>query len=128
VHRSQLTQILIDCNESVMNMDKAADFWAQALGLERDPRDEPGDRYVSLGRAGHPRVILQQVSSASAYHLDIEADDVEAEVARLEKLGAVRKYKIQTWWVMRAPTGHDFCVIRPQSDDFPGPQANTWDD
>ena len=125
MHRSQLTQILIDCNESVM--DKGVEFWSQALGLERDPRDEPGDRYVSLvGGPGQPRVLIQRVSDESAYHLDIETDDVEAEVERLEKLGAVRKYKIHTWWVMRAPSGHDFCVIRPQTPDFPGQHANTW--
>lgn len=127
MHRSQLTQIIIDCNESVM--DKAVAFWSQALGMEPGPSDPPSDRYVTLaGKPGQMGVTLQRVPSESAYHLDIETDDVEAEVARLEKLGAVRKYKIQTWWVMRAPTGHDFCVIRAQSDEFPGEHANRWDE
>jgi hypothetical protein len=127
VHRSQLTQIIIDCNESVM--DKAVAFWSQALGLEPEPNDQADDRYVNLGgKPDQTGVTLQRVSGESAYHLDIETDDVEAEVARLEKLGAVRKYKIRTWWVMRAPTGHDFCVIRSQSDAFPGEHANRWDE
>jgi hypothetical protein len=45
-------------------------------------------------------------------HLDIETDDVDAEAARLERLGARRVEKIKTWWVMEAPSGHRFCVVR----------------
>ena len=59
-------------------------------------------------------------------HLDIEADDVEAEVRRLEKLGAKRVAQIRTWWVMQAPTGQKFCVVRPQSRDF-AERACNWD-
>jgi hypothetical protein len=127
VHKSRLTQILIDCNESVMEQGVA--FWSQALGLETEPSEDGDDRYVALaGKPGQVRVVLQSVPDESAYHLDLEADDVEAEVQRLEKLGAVRKYKKHSWVVMRAPTGHDFCVVRPQSKDFPDATANTWDD
>jgi catechol 2,3-dioxygenase-like lactoylglutathione lyase family enzyme len=122
VHRSRLTQILIDCNESVY--EKGIAFWRDALGLEVVEDDE---RYTTLkGESEQVRVALQRVPDESAYHLDIETDDVEAEVARLEKLGAERKYKKHSWWVMRAPTGHVFCVIRPQSKDFPDDKARTW--
>ena len=70
-------------------------------------------------------VLLQKVDHPSRVHLDIESDDIEAEVARLEKLGAKRLEKIQTWWVMEAPTGQRFCVIRPQRERFPA-DVNTW--
>jgi hypothetical protein len=50
-------------------------------------------------------------------HLDIESDDVEAEVRRLESLGARRVEQVQTWWVMEAPTGQRFCVVRLQPRD-----------
>ena len=63
-------------------------------------------------------MIIQRVEHESRAHLDIETDDVEAEVARLEALGATRVEQIETWWVMEAPTGQRFCVIRPQRDDF----------
>jgi hypothetical protein len=43
------------------------------------------------------------VSHPSRVHLDIESDDVDAEAARLEQLGAKRVEKIRTWWVMEAP-------------------------
>jgi hypothetical protein len=58
-------------------------------------------------------------------HLDIEADDIEAEVRRLEALGAKRVAQVQTWCVMEAPTGHRFCVVRRSSASF-GAQANEW--
>ena len=128
MHRSRLVQLFLDCDENHVTMAEAKRFWMGALGMGASPEDEPGDRYQMLvGRHGLPKIGLQQVREPSAIHLDIETDDVEAEVKRLEALGAVRKYQKHTWWVMRAPTGHDFCVVRPQSADFPG-DANVWDD
>jgi Glyoxalase-like domain len=127
VHRSRLKTIVIDCNEAAY--EKGVAFWSAALGLQPTPEDE---RYTVLAgspdRVGPLQLLVQRVSDEHAFHLDIESDDVEAEVARLEKLGAVRKYKIRTWWVMRAPTGHDFCVVRPQTPDFAHAPANRWDD
>ncbi len=128
MHRSRLVQLFLDCDENHVTMDEAVRFWAGALGLEPDKDDKPGDRYRGLvGRPGLPRIGLQQVQEPSALHLDIETDDVEAEVKRLEKLGATRKRQVKSWWVMLAPTGHTFCVVRPQTDDFPG-DASVWDD
>ena len=128
MHRSRLVQLFLDCDENHVTMEDAVRFWTGALGLKPSPDDKPDDRYRMLvGREGLPHIGLQRVPDASAIHLDIETDDVEAEVKRLEALGAVRKYKKHTWWVMRAPTGHDFCVVRPQSKDFPG-DANVWQD
>ena len=69
---------------------------------------------------------VQQVEHASRVHLDIEADDIEAEVARLERLGAKRVGPVRTWYVMEAPTGQRFCVVRPQRADF-AERAHTWD-
>ena len=63
----------------------------------------------------------------SRVHLDIETNDVEAEASRLERLGARRVAKVKTWWVMQAPTGQRFCVVRPQRADF-AQNANAWPD
>jgi len=52
--------------------------------------------------------------------------NVDAEVARLEALGATRVAFVKRWWVMQAPTGHRFCVVRKQRPEF-GPHLNTWD-
>lgn len=58
--------------------------------------------------------MIQRVEHESRIHLDIESDDIDAEVLRLEALGARRNERIRTWVVMEAPTGQRFCVVRPQ--------------
>jgi hypothetical protein len=58
-------------------------------------------------------------------HLDIETDDIDAEVRRLEKLGAKRIRQVHTWWVLEAPTGQRFCVVPVKSSGF-GRHATQW--
>ncbi|MEL6211225.1 MAG: VOC family protein, partial [Pseudomonadota bacterium] len=45
---------------------------------------------------------------------------------RLEGLGAKRVDNVKRWIVMEAPTGHRFCLVNPQDDDFPG-DAAVWE-
>jgi hypothetical protein len=121
MHRSRLCQVVIDCQDA--DLEKAGAFWAAALGRKVEKVE---GRYAELeDRARQPLVAVQRVAHASRVHLDIESDDVEAEVARLEALGAKRLEKVRTWWVMEAPTGQRFCVVRPQR--ALGDDANTWE-
>ena len=77
--------------------------------------------------ADEPIILLQKVTHESRVHLDIETDDIEAEASRLEKLGAKRINLVRDrWWVMEAPSGHRFCVVRQQREPF-GPHLNAWD-
>jgi hypothetical protein len=76
-----------------------------------DPRQLP--------HAGEVDVQIQRVEHESRVHLDIETDDIPAEVARLEKLGAVVDKRLERWVVMRAPSGQRFCVVRVQRDGWP---------
>jgi predicted enzyme related to lactoylglutathione lyase len=125
MHRSRINGILIDCN--VEDIDAAAEFWAGALGRAVDP-GHPGTRgdYVMLETpAGEISVQIQRVGHESRIHLDIETDDIPAEVARLEKLGATVDMRMERWVVMRAPTGQRFCVVRVQRDGFEK-DANSW--
>jgi len=46
-------------------------------------------------------------------------------VRRLEKLGATRVAQVSRWWVMQAPTGQRFCVVKIGSPDFAA-QATQW--
>ena len=88
---------------------------------------EEGEKYMQLiDLSDRVHVEVQSVSHPSRVHLDIESDDVEAEVRRLEALGAKRVQQVQTWWVMEAPTGQRFCVVRVQSETFRN-QAHHWD-
>jgi len=121
-HRSRLAGFIIDCNTE--DLDAAADFWSQALGLPVTDRDA-GDataQYQALGDIrGGLYVAVQKVDHPSRVHLDIEADDIDVEAERLEKLGARRVAFVKRWWVMEAPTGQRFCVVRAQPE--PGEDA-----
>jgi predicted enzyme related to lactoylglutathione lyase len=126
MHRSQLAGFIIDCQTT--NLDAAANFWSRALGLAgHKPKDPQDVGYVVLENdPGGLHIAVQRVDHPSHVHLDIETDDVEAELRRLEALGAKRLKQVRTWWVMEAPTGHRFCVVRPQRDTFEV-EANRWD-
>jgi predicted enzyme related to lactoylglutathione lyase len=126
MHKSRLAGFIIDCQGD--DLEAAARFWSAALGLELRPPADPADtRYRTFATAAdQPHLEVQQVGHESRVHLDIEADDIEAEVARLERLGAKRVGAVRSWYVMEAPTGQRFCVVRPQRADF-ALRANTWD-
>ena len=122
-HKSRLCALVIDCKDT--DPDDAARFWGAALGKKIAPASPDDGDYRGLGERDDPvMMMVQKVSHESRVHIDIEADDVEAEVARLEKLGARRLEKVRTWWVMEAPTGQRFCVVRPQRGTLDG--ANEW--
>jgi predicted enzyme related to lactoylglutathione lyase len=99
--------------------DALAPFWAEAL------------HYKVLGGAGSyvllipdgepgPNLLLQRVPEAKAgknrMHLDIHTKEVDAEAARLERLGATRleaeaRSELGSTWVQMAdPEGNEFCV------------------
>jgi hypothetical protein len=61
-------------------------------------------------------------------HFDIESDDVEAEVERLEHMGASRVRAMESWWIMRDPAGLLFCVVEVQSPEEFAAEATIWDD
>jgi catechol 2,3-dioxygenase-like lactoylglutathione lyase family enzyme len=122
MHRSRLAGFIIDCRSP--DLKEASAFWSAALGM--DPADEEG-HYIRLDASARDLAVeVQEVAHPSRVHLDIESDDVEAEVARLERLGARRVERIQTWVVMEAPTGQRFCVIRAKSDLGTRPGARAW--
>lgn len=126
MHHSRLCAILIDCNTA--DLGAAARFWAEALGRPVDP-GHAGSRgnYLMLRTPpGEPIVQIQRVSHESRVHIDIETDDIAAEVARLEKLGAKVAERLERWVVMEAPTGQRFCIVRVQRPGFPT-NATRWD-
>jgi predicted enzyme related to lactoylglutathione lyase len=125
MHKSRLGAVIIDCLTD--NLEADAAFWAAALGREAKRSANPEDaNYIGLaGPEEEIHVEVQSVDHPSRVHIDIESDDIEAEVRRLEKLGAKRIGTVRTWCVMEAPSGQRFCVIRPQRSSFDA-EANTW--
>jgi predicted enzyme related to lactoylglutathione lyase len=125
MHKSKLAGFIIDCQTE--ELAAAAAFWGAALGMPtRALPPAEAQQYVELiDPLGNVHVEVQSVAHPSRVHLDIETDDIEAEVRRLEALGAKRIAQVKSWWVMEAPTGQRFCVVVPQSPRFAA-EAHTW--
>lgn len=124
MHHSRLSTFVIDCRGE--DVDAAARFWSAALGRKVKPESVDGSGYRELETAAsEPILLVQQVPHESRVHLDIESDDLEAEVKRLEALGAKRIGFVRRWWVLEAPTGQRFCVVNPQRGALRD-RANAW--
>ena len=118
MHRSRLGALIIDCRTE--DLRAASAFWGRALGYKSVPFADPANaNYVHLETGPNElQIEVQKVEHESRVHIDIETDDIEAEAARLEALGAKRIDKIRTWLIMEAPTGQRFCLVKPQRGDF----------
>ncbi len=122
MHRSRLAGFIIDCK--VERKEDAARFWSGALGMKTGATDE---LYVDLDASARDlHVEVQRVTHESRVHLDIESEDVDAEVVRLVALGAREVDRAHTWVVMEAPTGQRFCVVRAKRSLENEPGANVW--
>jgi len=100
MHHSRLCAVLIDCKTS--DADQAARFWSEALGRAVDAK-HPNSRgnYRMLETPPDELIVeIQQVDHESRVHIDIETDDIPAEVARLEKAGAKVVARLRRWVVM----------------------------
>jgi catechol 2,3-dioxygenase-like lactoylglutathione lyase family enzyme len=125
MHHSRLHSVMMDAND----LETATRFWSAALGMEIAEL-EPGSAYARIESPIEGLTIeLQRVpepkTCKSRVHLDIETDDVEAEVHRLEGLGAHRREHIHDFWVMDDPSGNEFCVVPIQSAFFK--RARAWE-
>ncbi len=125
MHHSRLCALLIDCNTG--DVDEAAAFWAAALGraVDRGHPETRGNYRMLETPPDEPIVQIQRVDHESRVHIDIETDDIPAEVARLENLGATVARRMERWVVMQAPTGQRFCIVRAQTPGFLE-KANQW--
>lgn len=123
MHHSRLAGFIIDCRTT--DLPGAAGFWSAALGMP--VLGENGPTYLRLDGGGRDLdVEVQQVDHESRVHLDVESDDVEAEVRRLEALGARRVGPVKSWWVLEAPTGQRFCVVKARGSLAGAPGATAW--
>src|SRR5271170_1837846 len=118
MHKSRLAGLIIDCQTE--DLEAAARFWGAALGLKVQPpsaKVEDALYRLLATRPDQMHVEVQQVGHPSRVHLDIEASDIEAEVQRLERLGARRISAVRSWVIMEAPTGQRFCVVPVERSD-----------
>lgn len=124
MHRSRVCHFVID----VADLDRAVAFWSAALDATEEtigPQSAHIYRKLRLPDSD-VRILLQLTgdpkTSKERMHLDLETDDVEAEVRRLEALGATRVDHQQErgfdFWVLRDPWGNEFCVLQPEYPDL----------
>jgi predicted enzyme related to lactoylglutathione lyase len=125
-HRSRLTAGLIDVPQA--DYARTVAFWATALDRPAEVEEEDPN-YTSFGEVtpGVDLMVQAVRDDSPRIHLDIEADDVEAEVARLTDLGARERDRIEDWVVMQDPAGVVFCVVAVQHPDAFEASATTWD-
>ena len=123
MHRSRIGVVLIDHPAS--SFDDAVTFWAGVQGATPTPEPDD-DQYVDVGRAGGLSLDVQRLGSgAPRVHLDIETDDVPAEVARVVDLGARILEERDGYTILTDPGGLVFCVVPVQNAELFEAHATT---
>ena len=121
MHRSRIGIVLIDLDAE--HYDASLDFWAGVQGTT-PRRDGP---YASVGEVGTLSLEVQRLESGGPrIHLDIESDDVPAEVHRLRRLGATVVEEREGYVIMQDPGGVVFCVVGVQTGDRFVEDALEW--
>lgn len=125
-HYSRLSKIVIDVPPA--DHDRELAFWSEAAGQPL-PRFERHPEYHGAALHGQEFwLLVQRLEQGSArVHIDIHTDDLPAEIARLEGLGAQRVQQVHSWQVMRDPAGMLFCVIPEPPGDLNDSNAQRWD-
>ena len=125
-HHSRLYKTVIDVPPAEHEGEVA--FWSGALGQPLK-QGEHFPEYHGVELHGQEwGLLIQRLGQGPArLHLDIHTDDLEAEVARLEALGAERVEFVHAWWIMRDPAGLLFCVVPEPDDSLNDDNARRWD-
>jgi hypothetical protein len=125
-HYSRLSDVVIDIPADDHDSEMA--FWSAAAGQE-PARLGRHPEYHRIKLAGQDvGLLLQRLGDGPGrVHLDIHTDDLDAEVSRLESLGAERVQQVQAWWIMRDPAGLLFCVVPRPPESFDDSNAQRWD-
>lgn len=133
MHRSRVCHFVID----VADLDQGVSFWSAALGAAAEPVPQiSSGSYRQLRLPDSDiRILLQRTDdkkvSKERMHLDIETDDVEAEVKRLETLGATRWDHQQErgfdFWVMHDPWHNELCVLQTEFPELLA-RRDAWND
>ena len=125
-HYSRIFKVVIDVPPA--DHDRELAYWRGASGL---PLDELASHteYHGSGLPGQDfALLIQRLGHGRArVHVDIHTDDLEAEVARLERLGARRTERVAHWWVMQDPAGLPFCVLPQPAGTLTEDNAHRWD-
>lgn len=128
MHRSRIAVVLID--HPGETFAQAEQFWQRARGGEPTAVADDDGPYTSLPTL--PGAVMLEVQRLQAgsprVHLDIETDDVAAEIDRLVVHGASVQQRRDDYAVLADPGGLVFCVVPVQTPtaDFEA-HATRWD-
>jgi predicted enzyme related to lactoylglutathione lyase len=125
-HRSRLAILLLDLPSE--SHAAGLDFWSGATGhpVEHSPAAEQWASLGSFADGFHLEVQRTGAGTPPRWHVDVETDDIQAEVARLEALGATRHRDMGRFWQMLDPAGLVFCVVGVQTGAAFEKYATTW--
>ncbi|TFV62519.1 glyoxalase/bleomycin resistance/dioxygenase family protein [Geodermatophilus sp. DF01-2] len=125
-HRSRLAILLMDLPPELH--DAGRRFWSAATGhpVEPDPADDHWSSLGSFADGFHLEVQRTGHGTPPRWHVDVETDDIPAEVARLEAAGAERHRDMGSFWQMKDPAGLVFCVVGVQTGADFDRHATTW--
>nr|WP_221474522.1 VOC family protein [Planomonospora venezuelensis] len=126
-HYSRLYTVVIDVPQA--GHDREVEFWRGAIGPELKANESYPEYHGALLHGQEFALMIQRLGEGEGrVHVDIHTDDLEAEVARLERLGAERVQKANDrWWIMRDPAGLPFCVIPDAPGTLHDGNAQRWD-
>jgi hypothetical protein len=126
MHRSRLVGVLFDTPAGQAGQE--VEFWSRALGAPTYSPPDEEQFTVLIGAVPDFFTVVQALDDgAPRYHVDIETDDLEAEVARLTALGAESVTRWKDAFTMRSPGGHMLCVVPIHSDpETFDRNAHTW--
>ena len=126
-HYSRVYKIVIDVPGGTHDRELA--FWGAATGSPLGRFDRHPEYHGTELPGSDLLLLVQRLDDGPGrVHLDIHTDDLAAEVARLEKLGAERVQQVHGWWVMRDPAGLLFCVLPGRPGSLDDSNAQRWDD
>ncbi len=107
--------------------DRELDFWRSAIGQPFPPVDgQPDYHWAQLHHQQAWLLVQRTGHGPPRIHLDFHTDDLDAEVTRLEALGARRVEQVQYWWVMLDPAGMPFCVVPDPPGTLSDANAQRW--
>jgi Glyoxalase-like domain len=105
--------------------EKAVTFWAQALGKPAAVSEAfPDYAQFDAVTPGVYFMVQATADDTRRIHLDLDSHDVEADVARLQALGATEIGRSHHWVVMRDPAGVTFCVVAHDPSSAAEPTAS----